>query len=393
MKSIEEKECILAARCVFKIPSLEKTRTVTLVMEFSTRTSKPLKILLFICSLCFAVEQDYSTSRSDGTKHIGKRLTVFPVETSFLVESYKSEAKHNHLNMPSRRDSHTKRVTEITVEKFGQKGTAVGQFGDAKDVTYVSYGRTLVTDLVNSRVQMCSNSGRTLMVYKGKEIAEPWATALTKDGHIAVTSCRNKCVQIINEAGDILDVFGDGIFERPAGIAIDKKGRYIVTDIVTNRVSIHNQKGEFLNYLGNASNTLESFNSPRYVCCSENGDVIVSDSGSHCFKIFDARGKLFKTVGSFGKGKNQFKYPLGICTSSQGDIFVADHYNSRVSMFDCEGVFINHLMTSSKGLKHPQGIAISPELNLYVTHGYSKAIEILTLQLQTTEPYETSKGF
>ena len=207
------------------------------------------------------------------------------------------------------------------------------------------------------------------MMYKEDEICEPWATALTQDGHIAVTSCRNKFVQVMNATGDMLVVFGEGVFERPAGIAIDKKGCYIVTDTITNRVSFHSQKGEFLNYLGNTHNTLETFNSLRYVCCYENGDIIVSESGGHCFKIFNASGKLFKTVRSFGKGKNQFKYPHGICTSPQGDIFVADHYNNRVSMFDAEGEFINHLMTSSKGLKHPHRIALSPELNLYVTHG------------------------
>lgn len=328
---------------------------------------------------------------SDGTKHIGKRLTVFPVETSFLVESYKSDSQHGHVNVLSKHSN--KKFIEITVEKFGSKGKDIGQFGDAKDVTYASYGRTLVTDLLNGRVQMCSSIGRTLMLFKGEEIAEPWATTVTKDGHIAVTSCRNKCVKILNEAGDILDEFGRDFFERPAGIAVDRKGNLIVTDSLANRVSIHNRHGEFLKFLGNTDNFTDSFNSPRYVCCSENGDIIVSDSGNHCLKIFDSTGRHFRTIGRFGKGKNQFKYPLGVCTTSQGDILVADHYNNRISMFDNEGDFVNHLMTSSKGLKHPQGIAVSPEFNLYITHGQSKATEILTLHLQTSCDYDSSKGF
>ena len=314
----------------------------------------------------------------DVSKRIGKRLALFRMETSFLVESFRND-NHTHYNMICKHDR--KILSQIKIERFGRKGRDVGQFEDAKDVTYVSHGRTLVTDLIASRIQMCSKTGRSLMMFKGEEITEPWATALTKDGQIAVTSCRNKCVQILSEAGDILNTFGSNFFRQPSGVAVDQKQNYIVADSLANRVSIHNQKGEFLYYLGFMDNSDKSFHSPRYVCCSETGDVIVSDSGNHCIKIFESRSKLSKTIGGFGKGKYQFKFPYGVCSNHHGDIFVADHYNRRVAMFDNDGEFICHLMTPSIGLQHPQGLAISPELDLYVTHGDLKATEILTIKL------------
>ena len=321
-------------------------------------------------------------SKHSITKHLGKRLALFQIETSNFLESYKSEA-HNHFHFLSKHDNG--KFPEMKMTRFGEKGRDVGQFEDAKDVTYVSRGRTLVTDLIDSRIQMCSVTGRPLMLIKGQEICEPWGITLTNDGNIAVTSVRNKCVQVLTESGDILHTFGADFFKHPSGIAVDKRGNFIVADSATNRVSFHNRRGSFLNYLGCSDDTDKSFSSPRYVCCSSAGDIIVSDSGNHCLKIFDSKGRLFKTFGTFGKGKVQFKFPYGVCTSSLGDIFVADHYNSRVSMFDNEGEFVCHVATSSLGLKHPQGIAMSPEFDLYVTHGHLKAYEILTFKLSSQD--------
>ena len=54
---MKEKESIVAVRCELKIPSLGITvwhhsaRTVTLVTEFSIRTSQPLKILICACTV------------------------------------------------------------------------------------------------------------------------------------------------------------------------------------------------------------------------------------------------------------------------------------------------------------------------------------------------------
>ena len=228
------------------------------------------------------------------------------------------------------------------------------------------------------------------MMYTGDDVAEPWATALTDDGRIAVTSIRNKSIQILSEDGEIHFTFGNHFFQRPTGIAVDKKGCFIVTDALANRVSIHSRTGKFMAYLGSKDGCKASFLSPRYVCCSPTGDIIVSDTGNHCVKIFDQFRNFVRSFGSFGSRIKDFKFPCGICTTPFGDIFVADHYNNRVSLYSRQGTFIHHVLTSSHGMVHPQGVAFSPDSTLYVTHGRSKAHEVLAVKLKSSCDYKSS---
>jgi tripartite motif-containing protein 2/3 len=181
--------------------------------------------------------------------------------------------------------------------------------------------------------------------------------------------------------GEVTNTFGKDYFVRPAGLAIDKKGNFIVCDALTDKVSMFDSDGNFIRFIGNPNNKEECFSKPSYVCVSSTGDIIISDSGHHKIKMFNSKGKFIRSVGCFGKGCNQFKSPYGVTTNKCGDIFVADHYNSRISMLTRDGVFVRHIVTSEHGLVHPQGLTISEDLHLYITHGHLKASEILKFKL------------
>jgi DNA-binding beta-propeller fold protein YncE len=224
-------------------------------------------------------------------------------------------------------------------------------------------------------------------VFSPQEINLPWATALTKENFIAVTLCQDRCVKILNLDGDVINSFGNDYFVRPTGLATDKNGNFIVCDSVTNKVSMFDNEGTFIRLLGNSDNKQDCFNKPSYVCVSNTHEIIISDSGNHMVKIFDSSGKFVKSFGSFGKKYNQFKFPYGVATNKCGDIFVADHYNSRISMFTRDGVFVRHIVTSEHGLVHPQGLTISDDLHLFITHGHLKASEILVFKLTNDVEY------
>lgn len=269
---------------------------------------------------------------------------------------------------------------------FGKRGKDVGEFQDATGITYVSRDQILVTDMINSRIQMCTRSGETCAVYGGEDMAEPWTSCLTNDGCIAFTSRRRKCVILMSKVGDILWSFGAGFFQCPCGVCTDADGNFIVTDVFSNRVSVHDSNGQFLNYLGNPKIKEQQFSKPRYVCVSARGDIIVSDSGHHRIKLFDRKGHFIRAIGKFGRNDAELKTPYGVCTDSLGHILVADHYNNRVSMFTREGAFICHVIDESHGVKHPKGLALSPDLNLYVSSGSLKACEIKVYKLKCSDP-------
>lgn len=279
---------------------------------------------------------------------------------------------------------------ECFVSAFGKRGRQVGEYQDAKHVTCLPDGRLIVTDYINSRLQICSNGKGSVTVLSSNMTPQPWASAVTKDNNIAVTVCKDRCVKIFTQNGELVTTFGHGYFIRPAGIATDKQGNFIVCDSMNDEVSMFDGKGEFLRYLGKATKDEKCFNKPCYVCVSSTDDIIVSDGGHHMIKVFDSNGNFVRSIGSFGKKDRQFKSPYGVCTNIFGQIFVADHYNSRIAMYTRDGQLGRHLVTSEHGLVHPQGLAISSDNHLYVTHGHLKASEILMFKLGNRLDYSSS---
>ena len=269
---------------------------------------------------------------------------------------------------------------------FGKKGSDIGEFQDATNVTYVSENRILLTDMINSRIQLCDNEGNTSVVYNGNELSEPWATCISTDNNIILTSRRRKCVVVLTLDGDVMWSFGSGFFGCPSGVCVDKNGNFIVTDISTDRVSTHSNNGTFIKYIGNGNIKEQQFSKPRYVCTSSFDDILVSDSGNHAIKMFDCHGHFIRAIGKFGNGDGELKTPYGICTDSYGHILVADHYNNRISMFCRNGLFVCHVITKYHGLVHPQGVTLSSDLNLFVTHGHLKASEVKVFKLKCTDP-------
>lgn len=268
---------------------------------------------------------------------------------------------------------------------FGKKGKEIGEFQDATSITCLSRDTVLITDMINGRIHCCKRDGTTVAVYGGEEVCEPWSTCV-KDKDIVMTSRRRRVVKIISKEGDVLWSFGAGFFQSPCGVCVDSDGNFIVTDTAAHNVSIHDSKGKFIKYLGNPEIKEQQFSSPRYVCVSPRGDIIVSDSGNHCIKVFDKSGEFIRSIGRFGKNYGELKSPYGVCTDNYGHILVADHYNNRISMFTPDGAFVCHVLESCHGIVHPKGLALSSNLNLYVSVGHLKACIIKVFKLQCQDP-------
>ncbi|XP_045163835.2 tripartite motif-containing protein 3-like [Mercenaria mercenaria] len=335
-------------------------------------------------------EDDFAeiTDDADANKKTERKTRCS--EFSLLTSSISENDTHNHSYVNTIFKNAELNHNDVFVSAFGKKGTNAGDYQDAKHITCFSNGELLITDLINDRLQICSNVTSSVTIFSPDEIKQPWATAVTTDGNIAVTSCKERCVKLFNIKGEFIDEFGQKYFVRPTGLAVDNYGNFIVCDSVIDKVSMFDKNGTFIRFLGNSFIQEECFNSPRYVCVSITGEIIVSDCGHHKIKVFDSDGNFIRSFGSFGNGDRQLKCPYGVSTNKYGDIFVSDHYNSRISMFSREGVFIRHVVTSEHGLVHPQGLTISHDLYMYISHGHLKANEILVYKLSDALDYEYS---
>lgn len=260
-----------------------------------------------------------------------------------------------------------------------------GCLGDATDVKYIGNGRSLVVDMLSNRVHQFNRSGKSTITYTTGEMVEPWAVAINSDDVIHVTARKSKYVTRFSKSGEMQPPIKNTNLTSPSGIAIDKSNRIVVSDTATDTVSVYEEDGTFIRNVGEPLSPIQQFNRPRYVHMSTNDDMLVCDSGNHCIKVFDSNGNFVQKIGRLGKGEGHLKFPYGICTDSFGSILVADHYNDRVSFFSKSGLFIRHLVTSMDGLLHPQGLCITPNLRLLVTHGSSKAREVLVYDLRRSK--------
>ncbi|XP_062567525.1 tripartite motif-containing protein 2-like [Saccostrea cucullata] len=260
---------------------------------------------------------------------------------------------------------------------FGCEGKQKGCFKDATDVQSLGRGKCIVTDMINGRISTFNREGRPKIIRCSWALREPWSSAIISENKIAVTSRKDKNVSVISMHGDILFSFGGNFFQCPSGVAVDKIGRFIVTDALSNDVSVFSPEGKWLFNLGDPLSPIQQFQSPRYVHISINGDIIVSDSGNHCVKVFNEHGNFKFAFGQFGRQEGAFKSPHGVTSDGEGNIIVADHYNDRVALFSKRGEFLRNIVSAEDGLLHPQGVALSGDMHLFVTHGKMKATEVI----------------
>lgn len=91
------------------------------------------------------------------------------------------------------------------------------------------------------------------------------------------------------------------------------------------------------------------------------GRVYVSDTVLRGVAMFDVPTGQFKLIGTEGVGA--LAKPLGLDVSDDGDLYVADGTSKRVAVFNKSGDFIQAI-GSSKELKRPSGVALSPDNKL-----------------------------
>lgn len=270
-------------------------------------------------------------------------------------------------------------------DRIGGKGVNREGLQDATDILCLTDEKVIVTDMVNNKLQIFDKYGRPCQSYAREDMSEPWSTVITPQGHIAVTCRKRKCVLVLSsEDGSLLNSFGQLNLCCPSGLVLDENGNFIVTDIKLQKIFWFTPKGKLIDEMLFSSNFL---NEPRYATISSLGQLIVSDSGNHCIRIFDKSGRVCTSFGSFGRNDGQFRFPYGVCTDASGNIIVADRYNDRVSLFTKRGDFVNHIVTANQGIYRPQGVALSSDLKLYITHGDIKACEVISYSL----PYKPLK--
>ncbi|GAB1599495.1 tripartite motif-containing protein 2-like isoform X2 [Argonauta hians] len=286
----------------------------------------------------------------------------------------------------------SKLKTAVGLWRFGKKGRDLGHLGDVTDVRYIDGNIMLLTDMFNNRLQTLDTTGKLLNTCD-LENTYPVCATITKERQVVLTSHRQKCIMLVSKEGNVVNMYGQQSFTSPFGISEDPlSGHFAVTDQQNNSLTLFDKQFNVVRELSTTdSQNNSSLHSPRHVTFSPNGLIFVSDSGNHSVKAFDKNGTLVTNIGTYGRDEGFLRSPYGICIDHSGNVLIADHYNDRVSCFDPRGQWIRDTVSQYHGLKHPQGIAVTSDNKLCVSHGERKATEMAFFDINKTNDNETGQ--
>lgn len=208
--------------------------------------------------------------------------------------------------------------------------------GVAVDAT----GNLCVSDTVNGKVYLFSDSGEFLRVLGDKESSfqRPAGIAVNKRGEIFVVDVLAHKLKVFDRNYRYLGEFpreGSGEpLNLPSNVAIDRNDNVYVSDSMNFRVKVYDREGNFRRAIGEIGDTPGSFARPRGVAVDSDLNIYVVDASHNNFQIFTQDGQVLLFVGKHGRGPGEFDLPSGIFIDGSDRIFIADTFNRRVQVFE-----------------------------------------------------------
>ncbi|MBU1106314.1 MAG: NHL repeat-containing protein [Candidatus Riflebacteria bacterium] len=266
-------------------------------------------------------------------------------------------------------------------KEFGKSGSNRTEFLSATDMDLDSKGNLVIADAGNTRVQVITTDGNSVMAagepgregYKLQSITGIGVNPLTDD--ILVCDQRGNKVVRFDPAGEPnLRIIEKMRF--PMDVCIDRKGNSYVIMSKQSEVYKYNANGKFLNTLGGSGKAAmlfptsilmhkdhffitdfggkrivklaidgtfvaeykekgeyEDIKGPSGMHIDKDGNLYVLDLGEVPVVIISPDGKLISKVGNFGNQSGQFLYPTGVIAKSPEEIYVLDNSRNTVLNF------------------------------------------------------------
>jgi len=177
-------------------------------------------------------------------------------------------------------------------------------------------------------------------------------------------------------------------FNQPYGVAIDRSNNLYVADTNNHRIRAISPQGVVSTFAGTGTQgSVDSgradseFNQPYDILIGTDGTLYVADTWNHRIRTISLLGAVRTLAGSgrdFIDGTGTaagFRHPYGMAIDTQRNLYVADSQNHRIRKVTPQGV-VSTIAGNSGGFLDgtgtdarfyaPNGVAIDTEGNLYV---------------------------
>ncbi len=221
------------------------------------------------------------------------------------------------------------------------------------------------------------------------QLIGPYGIAVDSKGLVYVADQRVGAVFIFNTETHDTQLIRNGYeahFGWINGLAIDDDDRLFVSDGKMHRVLIFNAKHEMENQI------TEGLTDPVGLAIdTENRFLYVVDTQQDQVMVYDADTlKLLRRIGTGGKNHflttpGDFGAPQGVALDPDGNVYVTDTLNNRVEIFDADGAFISLFGKHGDGpgyLARPKGIAVDGDGHIWVADEMEDRLQVFNREGQ-----------
>lgn len=239
-------------------------------------------------------------------------------------------------------------VADDDIQKFDRDGHFIERWAAADEgsrlvspagIAIGTRGRVYVTDAFN-RVLVYNRHGRLTGRWGNAGTAHGefhWSNGVTigPDGEVYVVDTHNARIQKFSDTGEFLLSIGapgsaDGQFSAPYGVAADAAGNIYVADTGNDRLQKFDRLGKFLTAWGSRGKNPGEFHSLMSVAVDPRGFVHVADFGNNRIQTFDADGHFLsewsEPVGPSGRPRGV----RAVASSLDGSLYIIDQGNDRI---------------------------------------------------------------
>ena len=215
------------------------------------------------------------------------------------------------------------------------KRTTLGEFNNPYAVAISNDGHILVTH--NHRLQKLTTDGVCVQSVgssnRGKGSMEfdlPVGIAVYRTtGEIFVADYDNNRIQVFNGADlSFSHTIRHGNTEWPWAIAVDSEGYLYITSNDTHKVHKFTTTGQYIHTIATINNSSTSI-----FLAFHHKHIYITETYNHRVVIYDINGTQLHSFGTRGSGEGEFNGPRGITVDASGNVYVCDSWNNRIVVY------------------------------------------------------------